>query len=402
MGRKRIEYRDPATLTPYANNPRDNEASVPRVKASIQEFHFQNPILVDPDGVVIAGHTRLKAALELGLAEVPVVVVDDLTPEQVRAYRLADNKAGEASEWLDAMLAEELAAIEGIDMSEFGFDVPEVEDADLDGFGMGMGDGSEDDVPDVDEVEPTVKRGQVWRLGDHVLMCGDSTSEADMDALMDGDRVVMVLTDPPYGMRLDTDFTGMESTMGDTRGHEYRQVIGDHEDFDPALITSVLKRFDKVPEIFLWGGDYYAEIIPDRNKGAFLVWDKTGGTDVNLEYDKMYGSNFELCWSKARHKRAIIRRLWKGFFGLSSEDTRTRVHPTQKPVDVMRWLIERFGQGDGVVVDPYGGSGSTLIACEQTGHRCRMMELDPRYCDVIIARWESMTGRKAELVGESP
>ena len=121
MGRKRIEYRDPATLTPYENNPRDNDASVPRVKASIQEFHFQNPILVDPDGVVIAGHTRLKAALELGLSEVPVVVVDDLTPEQVRAYRLADNKAGEASEWLDAMLAEELAMIEGIDMSEFGF-----------------------------------------------------------------------------------------------------------------------------------------------------------------------------------------------------------------------------------------------------------------------------------------
>ena len=202
MGRKQIEYRDPATLTPYENNPRDNDASVPRVKASIQEFHFQNPILVDPDGVVIAGHTRLRAALELGLEEVPVVVVDDLTPEQVRAYRLADNKAGEASEWLDAMLAEELAMIEGIDMSEFGFDVPEV-DVDEDAFGMGMGDGSEDDVPEVDEVEPTVKRGQVWRLGDHVLMCGDSTNAEDVDRLMGGAVAGMVFTDPPWNVAYD-------------------------------------------------------------------------------------------------------------------------------------------------------------------------------------------------------
>ena len=151
MGRKQIEYRDPADLIPYENNPRDNDASVPRVKASIQEFHFQSPILVDPDGVVIAGHTRLKAALELGLSEVPVVVVDDLTPEQVRAYRLADNKAGEASEWLDAMLAEELAMIEGIDMSEFGFDDGEVDFSNLEAM-MGEKDDAYNEF--VDKFKP--------------------------------------------------------------------------------------------------------------------------------------------------------------------------------------------------------------------------------------------------------
>ena len=208
----------------------------------------------------------------------------------------------------------------------------------------------------------------------------------------------ILITDPPYGMRLDTDFSSMKSTMGDTQGGVYEKVIGDGDDFDPKLITTIFDNFSKCKEMFIWGADYFAELIPKRNEGNFLVWDKTGGTDVNFAYDEMYGSNFELCWSKGHHKRAIIRVLWKGFFGLSTQDTRTRVHPTQKPVGVITWLLDHFDKDKGVVADIYGGSGTTLIACEQTDRKCLMMELDPHYCDVIISRWEQLTGRKAELV----
>lgn len=208
----------------------------------------------------------------------------------------------------------------------------------------------------------------------------------------------IVITDPPYGMRLDTDFSSMKSTMGDTQGGTYDRIIGDNEDFDPALIKTIFDNFGKCKEIFVWGADYYAELIPNRNEGNFLVWDKTGGTELNLAYDEMYGSNFELCWSKAHHKRAIMRIMWKGFFGLSTQDTKTRVHPTQKPIGVITWLLDHFDKNKGTVVDIYGGSGTTMMACEQTGRRCLMMELDPHYCDVIIKRWEDFTGKKAERV----
>ena len=400
MGRKSIEYRDPATLTPYENNPRDNDASVPRVKASIQEFHFQSPILVDPDGVVIAGHTRLKAALELGLAEVPVVVVDDLTPEQVRAYRLADNKAGEASEWLDAMLAEELAMIEGIDMSEFGFDVPEVEDADLDGFGMGMGDGSEDEVPEVDEVEPTVKRGQVWRLGEHRLMCGDSTSKEDVDRLMQGERAEMCFTDPPWNVNYGAD---------DNPKYKKRQILNDSmpDDQFHRFFEIVFTNLKNV----MWGGgmlycvmasEYWGMVMEVLEKvgmhwSSTLIWVK----DQFCLSRKDYHTRYEPIWygwesSEARRHPLDDRTqddVW--------EFDRPRVsveHPMMKPVAlVCRALSNSSNRGD-IVVDLFGGSGTTLIACEQTQRRCRMMELDPRYCDVIIARWEKATGRKAELM----
>lgn len=208
----------------------------------------------------------------------------------------------------------------------------------------------------------------------------------------------IVITDPPYGMKLDTDFSSMKSTMADTQGGVYEKVLGDNDDFDPSLIRTIFDNFKKVEEVFVWGADYFAELIPDRNKGNFLVWDKTGGTELNLAYDEMYGSNFELCWSKVHHKRAIMRVMWKGWFGLSNQDTKKRIHPTQKPVGVVTWILDHFDKAKGTVADIYGGSGTTLIACEQTGRRCLMMELDPHYCDVIIKRWEDFTGKKAEKV----
>ena len=406
MGRKSIEYRDPATLTPYPNNPRDNDASVPRVKASIQEFHFQSPILVDPDGVVIAGHTRLKAALELGLAEVPVVVVDDLTPEQVRAYRLADNKAGEASEWLDAMLAEELAMIEGIDMSEFGFDVPDV-DVD-DSFGMGMGDGSEDDAPDVDEVEPTVKRGQVWRLGDHVLMCGDSTSKEDVDRLMDGDKALMMFTDPPYNVGIGDKNKALNEKDGGSRieANLENDTYGSDDEASEKLwlpaFTNARGVADPYCSYYLTmpqGGLHMMMMMMMMRAGwqvkHELIWVKNNHVLSRADYNYQH-EPILFGWNE-KH-----RFYGEGEFKNSTWEiprpNNSDLHPTMKPVAlVVNALLNSSAKGD-TVLDLFGGSGTTLMACEQTQRRCRMMELDPRYCDVIIARWEKATGRKAELM----
>ena len=205
-----------------------------------------------------------------------------------------------------------------------------------------------------------------------------------------------MFTDPPYGMNLDADFSSM---VGIAKGNTYRDVIGDKEDFKPELISTIFDNFGYCKEMFIWGADYFAEMIPNRNKGSWVVWDKqNNGEGCNDGYDKMFGSNFELCWSKAKHKRALARVLWKGFFGMQNEDTKKRVHPTQKPLELVHWFLEKFSERDQIVVDLYGGSGSTLIACEKFDRRCFMMELDPRYCDVIIKRWEALTGRKAEVL----
>jgi len=178
------------------------------------------------------------------------------------------------------------------------------------------------------------------------------------------------------------------------RGKKYSKIIGDDIPFNP---TPLIKLFDYCKEQFWWGADYYAENIPNKNKGSWFVWDKTeGGISPNSSYEKQYGSNFELCWSRTKHKRQIIRVLWKGIFGLSKEDTKKRIHPTQKPVRLIEFFIKKFSNEGEKIIDLFGGSGSTLIACEQLNRICYMMEIDPKYCSVIIERWEKYTGNKAK------
>ena len=233
-------------------------------------------------------------------------------------------------------------------------------------------------------------------------MCGDATLKENIELLTDGNKIDMVFTDPPYGMGLETNFAkrGARSSWS-TKGKNqkdrnqilkrsnYRPVIGDDKPFDPSFI---FERFPKVAEIFLWGADYYAERIPDKNKGSWVVWDKRKGIeDVTFTL-----AEFELCWSKKRHAREIARILWFGASGLGKEDTKQRVHPTQKPVELVMWFFDKFGGNN--VVDMYIGSGTTLIACEKSNRRCYGMEIDPHYCDVVIKRWEDFTGQKAELL----
>ena len=250
----------------------------------------------------------------------------------------------------------------------------------------------EDEAPEVDTVIHS-KLGEVYYLGKHAVMCGDSTNSNHIAKLMGSTKTDAVFTDPPYGMKLDTDYSKMNGaecnnefrkSKGVSDGKEYKKVIGDNEDFNPALIKTVFNNFGYCKEIFLWGADYFAEHLEKKNEGSWVVWDKR---DDNPSFDKMFGSMFELCWSKNKHKREIARVRWCGVFGTETEFDRKRYHPTQKPTKLVRWFIERYTQENNIVVDLYGGSGSTLIGCEQTGRIARVMELDPAYVDVIRKRY---------------
>lgn len=376
-----------AEVRPYDKNPRKNENAVKYVKESIRQFGFKVPIVIDSNRVIVCGHTRLLAAKSLGMTEVPCIMADDLTDDQVKAFRLADNKVGEFAEWDMDLLGDELDAIadaSDIDMGDFGFDLS-IDDEETEVV--------EDEVPE--EVEHVCKKGDVWMLGEHRLMCGDSTNAEDFAKLMNGERADLVFTDPPYGMNLDTDYSSMQ---GFGQGGKYD--AGHVDDFTPDMVQAVLDLNAK--ETFIWGADYFAELIPNRNDGSFIVWDKRaneGGTiEQDESSDKMFGSCFELCWSKTMHKRDIARVKWAGMFGMNQTTDAKRVHPTQKPIALVAWFLNRYGKEGDIVADIFGGSGSTMIACEQLGRKCRMMELDPHYCDVIIARWEKLTGQKAVKV----
>jgi len=389
----KIEQIAVSALLPYISNSRTHsDAQVAQIAASIKEFGWTNPILIDGDNTIIAGHGRLLAARKLGMEEVPSIVLDHLTKAQQRALVIADNQLALNAGWNMDMLK---AEIEDLKLEDFDINLLGFEDNFLDGLlepepTAGLTD--EDAVPDAPEIPKTVL-GDVWLLGNHRLMCGDSTSIDAVEKLMDGQKADMVFTDPPYGMFLDADYSSMKSKFkGSSGGAKYDNVRGDHEDFDPDFINTIFSGFGYCKEIFLWGADYYADLLPDRNAGSWVVWDKRGDESA----DKMFGSTFELCWSKARHKRMLARVKWAGIFGMEKEHDKKRCHPTQKPVDLVTWFFDYYSMQDKRnVVDLFGGSGSTLIACEKTNRNCSMMELDPKYCDVIIKRWQDFTGKIA-------
>ena len=385
----KIEYIPIEDIKPYKNNAKLHpEEQIQQIKNSILEFGFNDPLALWHD-TIVEGHGRLLAAQELGYKELPVIRLDDLTDEQRKAYTLAHNKLTMNSDFDLDILTAELDDITDIDMSDFGFDL----DFDTDEPAEVV----EDDYDEEPPAEPKAKLGDIYQLGRHRLMCGDSTDTAVIDKLMDGVKADMVLSDPPYGMNLDTDFSTIKGSMkslgrkNHTEGNKYEKVIGDNEDFKPELITTFFANFEYVKEMFLFGADYFAELLPDKNKGSWLVWDKRKESQADA-----IGSEFELIWSRNKHKRRMLRHDWFGF--LSSEngaDARNRVHPTQKPITLLVDILNQWGKDAKVIVDLYGGSGSTLIACEQLNRKCYMCELDPHYVDVIIDRWEKFTGQKA-------
>lgn len=395
-----IIYKKVNELIPYINNSRThNKEQVNQICASINEFGFTNPILIDEKGMIIAGHGRLMASKQLEMEEVPCIELKGLTEAQKKAYIIADNKMALNAGWDEELLKLELENLKELDfdLDLTGFDTSELDeilDSELEEQEI-----IEDEVPEVQE-EPNAKLGDIYQLGSHFLMCGDSTSIDDINKLLNDNKIDMIYTDPPYGMNLDTDYSKMtynEEWSKDRKcksGKKYEQGIVD--EFNPKMINTIMSL--NVKETFLWGADYFAELLPNKNDGAWIVWDKR---DENIgSFDKMFGSMFELCWSKNKHKREIARIRWCGCFGTEKEFDKKRYHPTQKPTELSRWFIDRYSKENNNILDLFGGSGSTLIACEQLNRKCYMMELDPHYIDVIIQRWENFTGKKAVLLNE--
>lgn len=373
-------------LIPYAKNSRTHSVEqVAQIAASIKEFGFRNPILVDGVGI-IAGHGRLMAAQKLNLNKVPTIDCSDMTESQKKAYIIADNKLALNAGWDNDFLTLELKDLEdeGFDLTLTGFDDKEL-DALLNVIEGTDGLTDEDAVPDVPE-EPKTKLGDVYILGNHRLMCGDSTSIDAVEKLVAGTTIDLCYTDPPYGINEKGDRTARKTGLA--KNHNFKDFKDDTIDYAVEayqIVESVLQ----VKRQVWWGANYYCHALPQSNN--WFVWDK------RVE-DKMTDtqSDCELAWVKSKWSSVrIFRHLWKGF-NKDSERNQQRVHPTQKPVTLAEWSFDYFKEVS-TVLDLFGGSGSTLIACEKTNRHCLMMEFEPHYCDVIVKRWEDFTGKKAVL-----
>lgn len=362
-------------LKPYNNNPKKHDKKqIWQVANSIKRFGFIQPIVIDKKNEIVIGHCRYEASKLLGLKEVPTISVENLNDKEVKALRLADNKLNESA-WEMKLVIDDLKILDDELLDLTGFDKDLIIEANE----------KDDEIPE--NVPVRSKLDNLYELGQHRILCGDSTQKKAVLKLMNGKKADMVFTDPPYGMNLDADFSDM---VGIDKGKKYNNVIGDNTDYNPKHI---FKDLGYCKEIFLWGADYYAEKVPKRNNGCFIVWDKTeSGIRTNSAYEKQFGSNFELCWSKQQHKRQIVPVLWKGIFGLNKEDIKRRIHPTQKPIKLCEWFITHFSRRDKIIIDLFLGSGSTLIACEKTNRICYGMEIDPHYVDIIVQRYCDYTG----------
>lgn len=381
------------SLIPYARNSRTHsDEQVAQIAASIREFGFTNPVLVDEEGGIIAGHGRVMAARKLGMTTVPTLLLAGLTDAQKRAYVIADNKIALNAGWDEDMLAIELQELKELDfnLDLLGFTDDEI-NLILDDFDQVEEGLTEDDaVPDA-PVDPVSKLGDIWILGNHRLMCGDSTSVDAVGALMAGATVDMVYTDPPYGISIvKANKVGGDKAFGTVGGNKvvkantYAPIAGD-ETIDVALgAFQVIKTLNAKVEI-IWGGNYYANALD--NSSCWIVWDKDNTGNF---------ADAELAWTNQPTAVRIFKHTWNGMIK-ASEHGQKRVHPTQKPVKLAEWCFDEYGEKCATVLDLFCGSGSTLIACEAKKKTGYMMELSPHYCDVIINRWQDFTGKKAVL-----
>ena len=388
-----VELRPLDAVRPYANNPRQNDDAVEAVAESIRRFGFRQPIVVDADGVIVAGHTRFRAAQRLGLATVPVHVATDLTPDEVRAYRLADNKTAELASWDDAMLSIELDALRGagIDWTLLGFDEEELAKLLAPAGTEGLTD--PDAIPEK-PADPITKPGDLWLLGKHRLLCGDSTSATDVARLLDGAIPSLMVTDPPYGVeydpewRMDAGLTGNTARMG--------KVMND----DRADWTEAWKLFPGDVAYVYHAGVFASTVQQSLERAGFairaqIIWAKDRLALSRGDYHWQH----EPCWYAVREGGKGHRtddRTQTTLWSIPARDDAGHGHGTQKPVECMERPV-RNHLAD-LVYEPFAGSGTTVIACERTGRTCMAMELDPGYCDVVVRRWEEFTGRKAERV----
>lgn len=407
---ERLEKRKISELIPYANNARTHSpAQIELLRRSLREFGFIAPVLIDGAGNVIAGHGRIEAAKAEGIEEAPCVLVEHLTDAQRRAYILADNRLAELSTWDDVVRDAELLRLrsEGMDITLTGFAASDIALTSTD-------DVVEDDCDLSLPADPMTAQGQLWQLGRHRLMCGDAMSPPQVHMCVgEGQRVDLLQTDPPYGV-------GYQGAAGS---------IQNDEKSGEALYNFLLPAFAAAADILSPGAAWYCWAPPGPNVEWFLraaraaglslhqilVWCKPrfvlGRSDYHLQHEAcLHGvtdadpegvyESWEPCaygwkdgaphlWCSDRKQSTILEY---------ENPTRSDLHPTMKPVQMIAYQICNNTLPGAVVFDPFGGSGTTLIACEQTGRSCRMMEIDPKYCDVIIRRWEALTGEKAVLL----
>ena len=390
------------SLIPYAKNARvHDEAQIAQIAGSIKEFGFNNPVLIDKDNGIIAGHGRVMAARKLGLTEVPTILLDHLNETQRKAYILADNRIAINSTWDNEMLSLELSDIkDDINLAMLGFNVDEL-DALLNPTELTEGLTDEDAVPDVPN-EPTTKLGDIYQLGNHRLMCGDSTSIDAVDKLMPDNQVAnMCFTDPPYLM----DFTGgihadgsksFNASHGAIKNDKMSKEEGNN--FLDSINSMIQIKVDGAFYISFYRlgiDNYYSSLNRTGLKPrSLIIWDKGNHTLSNSDYMSMYEPIF-YGWVN-NHK------FYGGNNGMDiwkiKRTAKNELHPTMKPVELVEKAVLDGSAVNGVVLDLFGGSGTTLIACEKHNRHARLMELDPKYCDVIIKRWEDFTGKKAELL----
>ena len=384
----KITQKKVTELIPYVKNSRTHsDEQVAQIAASIKEFGWTNPILVDGQNGIIAGHGRLMAARKLGYKDVPTIELADLTETQKKAYIIADNRLALNAGWDNEMLTIELNELlaDGFALEMLGFDPKELSALLEPEVIEGLTD--EDAVPDVPD-EPTTKLGDIYQLGNHRLMCGDSTSIDAVESLVNNAKIDLCYTDPPYGINEKGD---RSKRGGLTQGSKLKDFKDDTIDY-AVEAYQIVEGILQVPRQVWWGANYYCHALPQSNN--WFVWDKRVE-----EKQKDTQSDCELAWVKSKWSSVrIFRHLWKGMMK-ASERGQHRVHPTQKPVALAEWSFDYFKEVN-TVLDLFGGSGSTLIACEKTNRTCYMMEFEPHYCDVIVKRWEDFTGKKSVLLTE--
>lgn len=388
----RIQDVDIKKVIPYARNPRKNQTAISKVASSIKEFGWQQPIVVDNEMIVIAGHTRLLASQQLGLKKVPIVIAGDLSPSQVKAYRLADNRVAEEAEWDAELLTLELKDLLGEDynLDLVGFSEEELANLLTEKLEDGLTD--PDDIPEEPE-EPISVAGDIWLLGKHRLVCGDSTNPLVVEQCFNGVSPNLMVTDPPYGVEYKPEWRA-EAGVNKNKNKMGAVLNDDRADWSEAwsLFTGDIA--------YVWHGGLKSGIVgKSLEDSGFklrsqIIWSKDRFALSRSDYHWHH----EPCWYAVRDKK---NGYWKGdrkqstIWNIKAREDSGRGHGTQKPVECMKRPIENNSSTGQAVYEPFSGSGTTIIACEMTGRSCHAIELSPSYVDVAIKRWQDFTGKKA-------
>lgn len=385
-----IVYKKINELKPYENNSRTHdESQIKQICESIKEYGWTNPVLIDEKGMIIAGHGRVEAGKKLDIKEVPCIVLSGLTEAQKAGYVIADNKMALNAGWNEELLKTELENLKELDfdLELTGFNIDELDEL------FKEDEEEQEIVEDNFDIEPPkepkAKLGDIYQLGNHRLMCGSSTDIDMVNKLIDNNKIDLVYTDPPYGINIVND-KGKVGAENLAKNRTYLEVKGDDttetaQEFYNTCVALGIEKF------ILWGGNYFIDFLPFSP--SWLIWDKR--IDMN-------SNNFadgEMAWCSFKTPVRIYHQLWNGM--IREGEHEDRVHPTQKPIRMQTEILKDFTNENDNILDGFGGSGSTLIACEETNRNCFMMEYEPHYIDVIIKRWEEFTGKKAiKVAGE--